>query len=93
MKVLKTILPIAILAVVLSSCAVSMPMIITDNTSGGKVGTAEYSTTIFGIGPLNRDASIATAAKNGGITKITSVDYVVTGKLFKTTYKTIVTGE
>lgn len=80
------------LAVILSSCAASMPILVTDNTSGGKEGTAEYST-FLGISPLNADASIATAAKNGGITKITSVDFLVEGGLFKTTYKTIVTGQ
>jgi hypothetical protein len=91
MKVLKSILPVALLAVVLSSCAISMPMMVTDNANE-KEGVAEYSVILGFIYPMNADASLETAAKNGGITKICSVDYVIEGKLFKKTYKTIVTG-
>ena len=45
----------------------------TSNTGGMKMGTAECSSILglFGMG----DASIATAMKNGGITKISHVDY------------------
>ena len=38
------------------------------------------------------DLSIQTAAKNGGITEVGSVDYQVYGGLFVSKYKTIVTG-
>ena len=92
MKIFKTILPIALVAVILSSCGATMPLMVTDNANGGKVGTAEFST-ILGFGPMHRDLSLETAAKNGGITKISTVDYYVQGGLFKTTYQLIVTGE
>jgi hypothetical protein len=92
MKIFKTILPVALLAVILSSCGATMPLMLTDNANGGKVGTAEF-TTVFGFGPMHKDLSLAKAAKNGGITKISTVDYYVQGGLFKTTYQIIVTGE
>lgn len=93
MKILKRILPLAIVAVVLASCSVSAPLLATDNKGGVKQGIAEY-TIIFGFMPLNADASIATAAKNGGITKVATVDQVIKASgFFKTTVQTIVTGE
>jgi hypothetical protein len=46
----------------------------------------------FGIAK-DVDVSIATAAKNGGITKVATVDYGIKGGLFSTTYFTKVTGE
>ena len=44
------------------------------------------------IGPMDRDISIQKAAKNGGITEVGTVDYSYRIGLFKSTYKTIVTG-
>lgn len=41
----------------------------------------------------NIDVSIATAAKNGGITKVATVDYGYRKGLFSVTYITKVTGE
>jgi len=69
----------------------TLPVCATSNTVGSKVGTATM-TNIIGIGM--GDASIETAAKNGGITKIATVDVKGTnilGLYSKTTV--IVTGE
>ena len=49
------------------------PLTATDNTVSSKVGTA-VCTSILGL-VAQGDASIETAAKNGGITKISHVDY------------------
>ena len=56
---------------------------VTDNTRGDKVGKSSY-TTIFGI-PLgfHLETGVIAAAKNGGITKVATVDQTVYGGLFK----------
>ena len=58
-----------------------------------KVGRAK-ATGFFGILFFNADASIQSAAKNGGITKISTVD-IKQGNILNliVTYETIVTGE
>ena len=91
MKNIGSILAIGLFALIVSSCSYSQPLLVTDNASA-KTGTAEF-TVVFGfIRPADTDISIKTAAENGDITKIASVDYVVESKLFRTTYKTVVTG-
>ena len=80
-------------AAFLSSCAVTMPVNATSNPIGTKVGTAK-ATGYFGVVFFDADASIQTAAKNGGITKISTVDIKTTNVLgIVWTYETIVTGE
>jgi hypothetical protein len=77
----------------MASCTASGPLIITDNAnSGSKVGESSF-TSYLGFPPFNGDNSIETAAKNGGIKKISTVDTKITGGLFSTKYSTIVTGE
>jgi hypothetical protein len=86
---------IALLAVVamLSSCSLTLPVNATSNPVGGKVGTAT-ATGYLGILFFNADASIQKAAKNGGITRISTVDIKQTSILnLIVTYETIVTGE
>lgn len=78
--------------VVLSSCSVTYPGIATSNPIGKKTGVAER-TIFFNLAFGTTDVGIEKAAKNGGITKIATVDFCVRSGLFKTTYKTIVTGE
>ena len=92
MKIFNKILPFAFIAILFASCSVSRPILITDNASK-KTGTAELNVVLGIFRPMEADLSIAKAAKNGGITKVATVDYTVESKLFKTTYKTIVTGE
>jgi uncharacterized lipoprotein YajG len=91
MKMIKKILPFALSIWMLASCAASAPLLVTDNT-GQKLGKAEFSVILGIFRPMSADISIAKAAKNGGITKVATVDMVVKGGLFKTTYTTVVTG-
>ncbi len=58
---------------------VKAPLTTTANTKGSKVGTAT-ATSILGL-VATGDASIETAAKNGGITSIKNVDYHSTSVL------------
>ncbi|HPF01247.1 MAG TPA: TRL-like family protein [Bacteroidales bacterium] len=77
----------------MASCAVTLPVNATSNPVGSKVGTAT-ATGYLGILFFNQDASIKAAAKNGGITKISTVDMKQTSLLgIIVTYETIVTGE
>jgi hypothetical protein len=92
MKAIKYLSVIFAFALV-SSCSVSAPVLITNNTIGKKTGKAEYSVILGFIRPMDADIGIAKAAKNGKITKIATVDYQVKSGFFKTTYTTIVTGE
>lgn len=81
------------LAAFVSSCALTMPVTATSNAVGSKVGTAK-ATGYLGIIFLDQDASIQTAAKNGGISKISTVDIKSTNLLnILVGYETIVTGE
>jgi len=80
-------------ALLLSSCSIVVPVAATSNPVGNKVGTAK-ATVYLGFLALDQDASIKTAAQNGGITKISTVDMKqgnVLGIIW--TYETIVTGE
>lgn len=91
-KIITKIFAGAIVVSTLASCAVSAPLMVSSNTRGDKVGEASYKI-IFGFAPLNADAGAITAAKNGGITKIATVDQVVKGGFFTVTVTTVVTGE
>jgi len=92
-KLIKNIAMVSALAL-MTSCSISGPLILTDNAGGAsaKKGEASYKV-IFGFRPINVDISIATAAKNGGITKVSTVDQKIRAGIFTTTYTTVVTGE
>lgn len=77
----------------MASCSIVTPVNATGNTVGKRVGTA-VATGYLGYIFIDQDASIAKAAKNGGITRISTVDIKKTS-LFNliVTYETIVTGE
>jgi hypothetical protein len=92
MKSLRNILGIVAVIFVMASCQVAGPLAVSSNPVGSKVGTSSYGM-ILAFPPLNGDASIRTAAKNGGITKIATVDYKVSWYVFFTKVETIVTGE
>lgn len=93
LKKIKTIAAFVAVAAMLSSCALTRPVNATGNPVGKKVGTAK-ATGYLGILFFDADASIKTAAKNGGITKISTVDLKTTSLLnIIVTYETIVTGE
>lgn len=92
MKKLKTIFALLAVVAMMSSCALTLPVNATSNPVGNKVGTAK-ATGYLGLF-FDADASIRTAAKNGGITKISTVDIKQTSLLnLIVTYETIVTGE
>jgi len=77
----------------LSSCSITLPVAATSNPIGSKVGTSK-ATGFLGILFFDADASIRTAAKNGGITKVSTVDVKFSSILnIVVTYETIVTGE
>ena len=82
------------LAMVMSACSTTFPHTATGNEIGSKVGTAKITIYLgFLLIPFEQDAGIRAAAKNGGITRISTVD-VKTTNLFNliVTYETIVTG-
>ncbi len=93
MKKVKTIFALLAVVAMMSSCALTLPVNATSNPVGNKVGTAK-ATGYLGILFFDADASIRTAAKNGGITKISTVD-IKQGNVLNliVTYETIVTGE
>ena len=86
----KIIFSLAVFATLASSCTISYPGIATGNANE-KSGTASRKVW-FGIAIRPVDLSIQTAAKNGGITKVATVDYSIKQSLFSTTYKIEVTG-
>lgn len=80
------------MAALFSGCSVVMPVTATSNPIGSKVGTAK-ATGYLGYLFFDQDASIQTAAKNGGITEISTVDIKHTNVLnLIVTYEVIVTG-
>lgn len=85
----------ALLAItaMLASCSLTLPVNATANPVGEKVGTSK-ATGFLSVLFFDADASIQSAAKNGGITEISTVDIKHTNVLgILTTYETIVTGE
>lgn len=76
----------------MSSCSITAPLAATSNPIGKKVGTAKANI-ICGL-YFGGDYSVQTAAKNGGITKVSTVDvkYVNVLYIFQSR-KTVVTGE
>ena len=82
------------MAITFASCSgfIVYPGVATNNTANVKTGTAEV-TIWFGITFGDHDLGIATAARNGKITKVSTVDFKVQAGFFHTTYTTIVTGE
>ena len=93
MKKLRLIFAACVATALFSSCALTLPVAATSNPVGTKVGSAT-ATGYLGILFFDADASIQTAAKNGGITKISTVD-LKQSSIFDIVvkYETIVTGE
>jgi len=92
-KKIKTLALGLVAAAMMTSCAITLPVNATSNPIGNKVGTAK-ATGFLGVLFFDADASIRTAAKNGGITRVSTVDIKHTSLLnLIVTYETIVTGE
>lgn len=93
MRKVKTIFALLVVVAMMSSCSLTLPVAATSNPVGTKVGEAK-ATGFLGVLFFDADASIRTAAKNGGITKISTVDIKQENVLnLIVTYTTIVTGE
>jgi hypothetical protein len=92
MKKIKNYLLFAVCITAFSSCTITTPVLVTDNIVGEKTGVAEATVFLGIFGPMNRDMSIKKAAENGKITEVGTVDQSIRVGLFKSTYKTIVTG-
>jgi hypothetical protein len=93
MRKVKTIFAALAVVAMMASCSLTLPVTATSNPVGTKVGTSK-ATGFLGVLFFNADASIRTAAKNGGITKISTVDIKQGNVLYLiVTYETIVTGE
>jgi hypothetical protein len=93
LKKIKLISAMVAVVAMMASCAITLPVNATSNTVGSKVGTAK-ATVYFRVLSFGQDASIKKAAKDGGITKISTVDIKMTDLLgLMQTYTTIVTGE
>jgi hypothetical protein len=92
MKKLKRLISVIGCIALFSSCTVMLPVNATSNPMGSKTGESKA----IGIGPalwIKGNASIQQAAKNGNITKISTVDIQHTYILFVEIIKTKVTGE
>lgn len=76
------------LSAIASSCTIGHSMQITDNNVGSKVGVAK--TKLFAP---NNDITVMSAAKNGNITKIATVDVKTKVYLIFAITTTTVTGE
>lgn len=77
----------------MSGCSLTLPVNATSNPVGSKTGSAT-ATGFFGFIFIDQDASISKAAKNAGITRISTVDVKMVNVLgIITNYTTIVTGE
>jgi hypothetical protein len=88
---MKKILLVSVISLIgFTSCTRVYPVMVTQAASI-KTGKAEKQVW-FGI-YKDIDLGAAAAAKNGGITKIATVDRGVKGGFFNKTYFTIVTGE
>jgi hypothetical protein len=93
MTTFKKIFATGCAAALLASCSITLPVGATSNTVGTKVGKSSgmcyLGALCFGV-----DASVQTAAKNGGISKISTVDYQNKSFLnLVITHTCIVTGE
>lgn len=83
----------ASVAMIMSSCSITLPVAATSNAIGNKVGKSS-GTCYLGVLCFGVDASIQTAARNGGISKISTVDYTQKNVLnIIITHETTVTGE
>jgi hypothetical protein len=92
MKKIKNLLLFVSVASILASCSVAGPLMVTNHTIGSKRGEASrkiFLNITFG----HTDLGAITAAKNGGLKKIATVDWKVKGGVFSKTYYTTVTGE
>lgn len=93
MKRKLTLLAAMAMGLVSTNCSMTMPVNATANPVGSKVGEASGSV-FLGFLAFGVDASIKSAAANGGVSKISTVDIKHDSMLgLLDTYTCIVTGE
>jgi hypothetical protein len=91
-KKIKNLAAVCAAALLVTSCSITGPVAVSSNPVGKKVGEAK-ATIILGF-CFGGDYSIQTAAKNGGITRISTVDVKTFNALgVYVVKKAIVTGE
>ncbi len=88
-----TIIIVLFAVLLLSACSFNLPVSATSNPIGAKKGTFVQTGYLGFPPPMSNKAAVYEAAKNGGITKISTVDQNITWLLVMTKYETIVTGE
>jgi len=93
MKRIKEVLCLLLMVLFFASCGLTTPIAVTSNPIGSKVGKSTATSVLCFPPVADGRSSIVRAAKNGGITKISTVDYSVKWMIFMTTWTTIVTGE
>ncbi|MDD4309695.1 MAG: TRL domain-containing protein [Candidatus Cloacimonetes bacterium] len=93
MKLRVMVLLAVLIVMLLSACTINRPVCATSNPLGQKVGVYTQTGILYFPPMANTNAAIAKAAANGGITKISTVDYNTTWMIFIMKYETIVTGE
>lgn len=92
-KKIKSGLVLLCIVIGFASCTMVRPLTATSNAIGPKVGTSK-TVTLFGVFVMQPDGGIQAAAKNGKISKISTVDVKHSNFLFiLQTHETIVTGE
>jgi hypothetical protein len=92
--IMKKVILFSFVALAMTSCAITLPVAATSNSvkDADKTGISK-ATMLFGVLPLGGDASVISAARNGGIDKIATVDMTTTNFLnILVTYETKVTG-
>jgi hypothetical protein len=91
--IVKMLILLAVIAMLASCATANMPITATGNPIGPKRGEASGTIYLFMFGDAS-DANIVQAAKNGGITKISTVDYKGSNMLnIVQTMTCVVTGE
>ena len=92
MKKMKAVITLGLVSLFLTGCAITIPVAATSNEVGSKVGTSTATVYMGGL-MFDADASIRSAAANGGITKISTVDMKISNMFgVIMTYECIVTG-
>jgi len=95
MKKIICLLLVLVTVFLLTACTFTVPIAVTSNTVGSKTGVATADFLDGSFFDEGADAGIAAAAKNGGITKISTVDMTFIVEAFPASCKIVtrVTGE
>jgi hypothetical protein len=89
-----TLVVVAAIVALAACSSITSPLAATANPVGSKIGEAKVSL-LFGTIPLKnkQDGGVYAAARNGGITRISTVDVKTQNWIIGVTRTTIVTGE